>query len=208
MTFKVQDFVKETSSFTGTGDILCGGAVSGYVAFSSYLSDTYTTIYTVALGTQWETGIGIYNSGANSITRSKLLSSSTGSAVSFSAGTKTVICGFASQLYANVQINDGTFSSGTQTIDASILSHKFTVGGAFTLAIAHWGPSGTLSEVELEITNAAAFTMTLPTITWLKGDGTSSTTFSSIGVTLQASGKNLFCLWTTDGGATVYGRAA
>jgi hypothetical protein len=207
MAFKVQDFIKETSSTSGTGDLACGGAVTNYSSFASYLSNNDTTIYAASLGTQWETGIGTYNSGTNAIARTTILTSSTGTIVSFSGGIKTLICGFASQLYANVQVSDGTATSGTKTLDASLYSHKLTVGGAFTFAVSNWGPTGTLSEIEIELVNGASSTITWPTVNWVKGDGTVSTTFSTMSVTLATSGTNTVMLWTTNGGTTVYGKA-
>jgi hypothetical protein len=207
MAFKVQDFIKETSSTSGTGDLACGGAVTNYSSFASYLANNDTTIYAVSLGTQWETGIGTYNSGTNALARTTILTSSSGTIVSFSGGIKTLICGFASQLYANVQVSDGTATSGTKTLDASLYSHKLTVGGAFTLAVSNWGPTGTLSEIEIELVNGASSTITWPTVNWVKGDGTISTTFSTMSVTLATSGTNTVMLWTTSGGTTVYGRA-
>lgn len=98
MAFKLQDFVKETSSVVGTGDIACGGAVANYNSFASFLSNGDTTFYSINIGSAFETGIGTYNTGANSITRTTVLSSSNaGVAVSFAAGTKTIICGLPSK---------------------------------------------------------------------------------------------------------------
>lgn len=106
------------------------------------------------------------------------------------------------------QVADGTASSGTKTLDVSAsYPHKLTNGGAFTLAFSNWASSGTLSCIEIELVNGAAFTITWPTINWFKGDGTSSTTFSNMGVTLKSSGTNFIAVWTTDGGATLNGRA-
>ena len=102
----------------------------------------------------------------------------------------------------------GTVSSGTATFSYNDGNKQtITVGGAHTWAFSNWPATGTYAELELLVTNAGAATITLPTIQWAKGDGTYSTTFSTMGVTLQASGRNHFIIWTNDGGTTLYGRA-
>jgi len=100
----------------------------------------------------------------------------------------------------------GSVSSGTATfVVADGAVQTITNGETHTWAFT-W-PSN-YSEIEVICTNAAAYTITLPTTNWLKGDGTKSTTFSTMGVTLQASGVNTFLFWSPDGGTTVYGKAA
>lgn len=99
-------------------------------------------------------------------------------------------------------------NSGTGTVTFTVAEADYqtvTNTGAFTIALV-W-PAGK-SEICIEITNAGANAITTPTVNWLKGDGTKSTTFSSMGVTLQASGRNYLYLWSDDGGTTVDGRAA
>jgi hypothetical protein len=100
----------------------------------------------------------------------------------------------------------GTVTSGTQNIDGTA-SRKYTitVGGAFTIT-ATW-PTG-YGEIEILMTNGGSSAVTWPTVSWLKGDGTNSTTFSTMGVTLYTSGVNSIMLWSWDAGTTVYGRAA
>ena len=78
--------------------------------------------------------------------------------------------------------------------------------GAQTLSITNWPPSGNLGELLIEGVNLGAATITWPTINWIKSDGTTTTTFSSNGVTLQASGTDWVFLWTRDAGTTIYGK--
>lgn len=78
--------------------------------------------------------------------------------------------------------------------------------GAQTLSIANWPPTGNLGELLIQGVNLGAATITWPTINWIKSDGTTTTTFSSNGVTLQASGTDWVYLWTRDGGTTIYGK--
>ncbi len=95
MSFKLWDFVQETTVTTGTSDFDLAGEVTNYVPFSTYMSNGDTTLYSTKLGSQWETGIGTYVSASNRIERTAVLSSSEGGTtkVTFAAGTKTIICG-------------------------------------------------------------------------------------------------------------------
>lgn len=97
MAHITEDRVIETSTTTGTGAFTLAGALTGYRAFSAVMtSPSDTCWYSIwGVGTdgeatgEWETGLGTY-SASNTLTRTTVLESSTGSAVSFSAGTKYV----------------------------------------------------------------------------------------------------------------------
>ncbi|MFA7290885.1 MAG: hypothetical protein WC023_01430 [Rhodocyclaceae bacterium] len=97
MAHIIADMVKETSTTTGTGALTVAGALTGHRALSSVLAVGDTCFYTArgvdateAPTGEWECGLGTY-SGANTLTRTTVLSSSNaGAAVSFSAGTKQV----------------------------------------------------------------------------------------------------------------------
>jgi hypothetical protein len=105
--------------------------------------------------------------------------------------------------------NKGTVSGGVVNFDlADGPNQRLTVGGDLTVTYSSWPKSGIYGEIEIELVNGGAHTITWPTVHWLKGDGTNSTTFSTMGVTLSSSGANVIVVWTTDGGATVYGSAA
>src|SRR5262245_31214753 len=97
MSFKLKDFIKETTTVTGnSAAISLDGAVAQYAAFSTFLNDGDTTWWFVrnADGSEWECRESAYATATDELARSgTLLGSSTGSAVNFSAGTKTVICG-------------------------------------------------------------------------------------------------------------------
>lgn len=102
------DRVKETSVSTGTGDFTLAGAVTGYQTFDAAFGHAGNYFYYcieavdgngVPTG-QWETGEG-HLSASTTLVRDTLLASSTGSAVSFSAGTKNVFCTVAAQYFAN-----------------------------------------------------------------------------------------------------------
>ena len=78
--------------------------------------------------------------------------------------------------------------------------------GAQSLTISNWPPTGNLGELLIQGINLGAATITWPTINWVKSDGTTTTTFASNGVTLQASGTDWVYLWTRDSGTTIYGK--
>jgi len=100
----------------------------------------------------------------------------------------------------------GSVSSGTVTFDQKDgRDQSITVAGAQTWVFSNLTAKG----VAIHATNPGAYTITFSdTINWLKGDGTKSTTFSSMGVTLQSSGVNTIIVWSPDGGTTKYGKAA
>lgn len=84
----VADRVKESTTTTGTGAITLGGAVTGFITFSSAFANPSTVYYAVTGATEWEVGIGTFTT---TLTRDTVLASSnSGSAVNFSSGTKFV----------------------------------------------------------------------------------------------------------------------
>jgi len=99
-------------------------------------------------------------------------------------------------------------SSTTNALDYTNGSHQRWAPntGAQTLSITNWPPSGNLGELLIEGVNLGAATITWPTINWIKSDGTTTTTFSANGVTLQTSGTDFVFLWTRDAGTTIYGK--
>lgn len=140
-------------------------------------------------------------------------------------GTETLTnktLGSGTALSANVTGNDSLFTrvmlqdTGWDFYDSSTTNALDYVNGsvqrwapntgAQTLSITNWPPSGAMGELLVQGINLGAATITWPTINWIKSDGTTTTTFSSNGVTLQASGTDWFILWTRDGGTTIYGK--
>lgn len=99
----------------------------------------------------------------------------------------------------------GTVSSGTVTFNyANGRRQKLTVGGSLTIALSG-GVAGEFQEMFVQIVNGGSATITWPTVTWMVGDGSTSATFSSMGVTLQSSGSNWVYFWTD--GTTNFGKA-
>ena len=104
-------------------------------------------------------------------------------------------------------LDKGNSSTTTQTLDYTAGSHqRIAVTGAHTIATSNWPPSGNLGEILLELVNGASSAVTWPTVNWVKTDGTTTTTFSSNGITLQTSGIDWVLLWTRDAGSTIYGK--
>jgi len=93
----IKDRVKDTSTTTGTGSVTVSGtAPTGFRTFNDALATSDTSVITIHHQTadEWEICETTY-SGSNVLTRGTLLDSSTGSRVSFSAGTKDVWIDFA-----------------------------------------------------------------------------------------------------------------
>ena len=95
MAFILNDRVKETSTTTGTGAFTLGGAVSGFETFSAGIGGSNTTYYCIFRTgtTEFEIGFGTLNSGASTLTRTYIISSSNSDAVvDFGSGSKDVFC--------------------------------------------------------------------------------------------------------------------
>jgi hypothetical protein len=93
MALVVKDRVKETSATTGTGTLTLAGAVTGFQAFSSALSDGDTTYYAIFESSTgaWEVGLGTFTSSGTTLARTTVLASSNaGSAINLTAGNAEV----------------------------------------------------------------------------------------------------------------------
>jgi molybdopterin-binding protein len=145
MALVVKDRVRETSTTTGTGTFTLAGAVAGFQTFSSAIGNTNTTYYTITNNTEWEVGIGTV--GAGTLARTTILASSnSGSAVSFSAGTKDVFCTYpagkavttdaigtiASQNSNNVSITGGSIAVTSDPTTALQVATKQYVDAAIS----------------------------------------------------------------------------
>lgn len=86
------DRVKEATATTGTGTVtLTGAAPAGYRTFASALASGDTCYYAMALGAEWEVGLGAFTTAGNTLARTTVLASSNANAaVNFSAGNKDV----------------------------------------------------------------------------------------------------------------------
>ena len=128
MAFVYFDRVKETSTTTGTGSITLGGAVSGFISFSSVYSAGDTMYYCITdqNGANWEVGLGTYNSGALARTTVKA-SSNAGAAVNFTSGSLYVFTTIAAAQFG------GTTGSTTGS-GAVVLATNPVLAGASSTA--------------------------------------------------------------------------
>jgi len=94
MAFKLNDRVKESSATTGTGTFTLGGAVSGFETFAAGIGGDNTTYYCIfETGTNnFEVGFGTLNSGASTLARTYVISSSNSDAKVNFAGATEVFC--------------------------------------------------------------------------------------------------------------------
>ena len=102
MALVIADRVQDTTSTTGTGAISLDGAPpAGYQSFAA-IGNGNTTYYTISGGSEWEVGIGTYNSTGATLNRDTVLSSSNGGAlVNFSAGVKVVFVTYPAERSVN-----------------------------------------------------------------------------------------------------------
>jgi hypothetical protein len=153
MAFAVKDRVKEISSTTGTGSLTLGGAVTGYQSFNAALSNGDTTYYVIENPntSEWETGLGTFTS-PSTLARTTVLSSSTGSAVSFTAGVKNVFISLPATQFpaANTTIvgTDATQTLTNKSISGAsntVTNVSLTTGVTGTLPVANGGTGVTSS---------------------------------------------------------------
>lgn len=116
----------------------------------------------------------------------------------------------------HVFVDKGNSSTTTQTLDYTAGSHqKVTATGNHTFAFSNWPPTGNTGFILFEATNYGAYTITPPTVNWIKPDGTTTTSLATylaavaaVGgrATFQASGTDFMLFWSRDAGTTVYGK--
>ena len=217
MALTVIDRVKETSTTTGTTDFVLAGAVSGFQAFST-IGNTNTTYYCAVNGTEWEVGIGTYSTTGPTLARTTVLASSTGSKVSFSAGTKTIFCDYPA---GKAVSTDNAVTMTNKTIEAGTFTNGYTeevgtanTSTAYTIDLAN----GSIQNLTL----TGTCTYTFPTATAGKSflliqkqDGTGSRTVtwpaavnwpSSTAPTLTATASKADVFAFTADGTNWYGR--
>lgn len=92
------DRAKETTTASGTGDLLLLGAVTGYQSLPNAFSENFYYCIAHTSADEWEVGVG--NASSGSLDRITILdgSSGPGVAVDFTAGTKDVFCTYPASL--------------------------------------------------------------------------------------------------------------
>jgi len=140
MAFVINDRVKETTSTLGTGTVTLSGAQLGFQSFSSGIGAGNSTYYTIALGSQWEVGIGSLTN-ATTFTRDTVISSSNASAlVSFTTGIKDIFCSLPAKETPSPVMDPQTFVNthattltDTQTIQSGVLAGPVSITGTQTV---------------------------------------------------------------------------
>ncbi len=154
MALVVKDRVQETSTTTGTGTFTLAGAVSGFQSFSA-IGDGNTTYYAIVGGTEWEVGLGTYTSSGTTLSRDTVLASSTGSKVSFSAGTKNVFVTYPATESVYQDANNDAYAPQFAASNGLNVNNG-TIGTSYTF------PTGYNSVEAGDITISGGVTVTVP----------------------------------------------
>jgi hypothetical protein len=202
MALVIADRVRETTTTSGASDIYLGGAVTGFVPFSSVLSNGSTTFYAIIAnaGGQWEVGIGTYTTATNSLVRTTVLSSSNSNTlVDFTSGTKNVVMTQPSERTVYVDGANVAAANGA-TVPNGLLANSSVTFNGQTVSL---GASGT-------ITATAPFALTLGTgLTGTSYNGSAAVTAAiddTVVVTL--TGTQTLTNKTLDGGTLVTANSA
>lgn len=162
----LKDRVKEVTTTTGTGTLTLTGTFNGYQRFTEIGNGntTYACVYAVdASGVptgDWEVFSGVWSTG-HTLTRASVTASSNGgSAVSFAAGTKHVICCVSASILGNLLLTIPTAVSQL-TNDSGFITSS-SLGGASSTELGYC--VGVTSAIQTQI-NAKADTSSIPTDT-------------------------------------------
>lgn len=160
MALVLADRVQEYSTTTGTGTLTLSGAYAGFQTFAAAIGNGNTCYYTISSDSnQWEVGIGTV--GVGTLARTTLISSSTGSLVSFT-GTLTVFVTYPAEKSVNLDASNvmtGYAISGG-TINGTTVGATTANTGAFTTltntGTANLGLSGAAGSESLRVTPVAS----------------------------------------------------
>lgn len=129
MALVLKDRVRETTAVIGTNDATLLGAVTGFQAFSAVGSGN-TCYYTISdqAGSNWEVGIGTYNSVGPTLTRDTILASSNSdSKVNFPSGTKDVFLTYPSEKAVYLDAAGNLDIEGAVVINANTSSDALRI---------------------------------------------------------------------------------
>jgi len=190
MAFITADRVKDTSTTTGTGNItVSGSAPFGYRTFSTVLSVADTFYYAIQgqSTAEWEIGVGTYAS-TNQFARTTVLASSaSGSAVSFSSGTKNVFITLAATRTLQLKSSDTPTAGSIPYGDGSTLSYS-SVGTAGQVLVSGGSGSPTWSSAGTGSVTSVAVSGGTTGLTTSGGPVTTSGTITIAGTLAIANG--------------------
>jgi len=146
---RLSDRVKEGSTTTGSGNIILNGPFRGSQSFANGIGHNNTTYYAIENGSDYEVGIGVYDSGNNSLSRNIVLESSNNDELLNLSDTSIVFCTYPA--YHSVFINEHGYISGQLPYYSGIALPDGTVltssidGNGVTDKIAYWQDPNTLT---------------------------------------------------------------
>lgn len=139
MAFRSADRVKETSTSTGTGNVVLAGAAVGFRAFSAAVAVADNVTYCIEHATDgsWEIGIGHLSASTTFVRDAVIRSSNADALVNFAAGAKSVFVTTSSSSAnaRNLTFGDGSTGdvtiSGVTALTAAVFYRNLTlVSGA------------------------------------------------------------------------------
>lgn len=205
MALVLADRVQDTTTTTGTGAIsLDGTPPTGFQSFA-VIGNGNTTYYTISGGSEWEVGIGTYNSTGATLNRDTVLSSSNGgNLVNFSAGTKVVFVTYPSErsvnqdaagnVNINITGNAATATRATNLYDGAAGSIPYQTAANTTAFVA--AASGVL------VGGTTPSFSTAPTLTGTNFTGIPNAALSNNSVTIGSTSVSLGATATTLAGLT------
>lgn len=138
----VYNRVQETTATTGTGAITLAGAVAGYQSFA-VVGNGNTTFYTITSGLLWEVGIGTYSTTGPTLTRTTVLSNSSGNTSPITlTGTSSVFVDYPAE---NAVWQGGPLGTPLSATLTNATGLPLTTGVTGTLATGNGGTGVTTS---------------------------------------------------------------
>ena len=206
MALVLADRVKDTTTTTGTGSVtLSGSPPAGFQSFGAAIGNGNTTYYTISGGSEWEVGIGTYNSTGVVLNRDTVLSSSnSGSLVNFSAGSKDVFVTYPAERSVN--------EDAAGNVNINITGNAATATRATNLAAGAAGsvPYQTAANTTAFVATASGVLVggttpsfsTAPTLTGTNFTGIPNAALSNNSVTIGTTSVALGATSTTLAGLT------
>jgi hypothetical protein len=144
MPLVVKDRIKETSTTSGTGTLTLAGASAGFRSFAD-IGNGNTTYYAIvdSNANTWEVGIGTYTASGTTLSRTTILSNSSGttSAINFAANSKDVFVTYPASKAVYGDESDIAYDLHFAASNGILLTNQ-TVGTSMTFPSGYEGISG------------------------------------------------------------------